>query len=111
MLELESERLIFGLVALLELGLDWSDFSSLFFKLVCQTFLISLSVLPGNLAAIADHLKIRIKMVNYYINEIIARDSRSHCLILAGQKTTSIDVVLIEDYRDSESHAHIGMYV
>lgn len=31
---------------------------SLFFKWVCHTFFISLSVRPGNLAAIADHLKI-----------------------------------------------------
>lgn len=30
--------------------------SSLFLMCVCQTFLISLSVLPGSLAAIADHL-------------------------------------------------------
>jgi hypothetical protein len=36
-------------------GVTWF-FSSLFFKWVCQTFLISLSVRPGNLAAIADHL-------------------------------------------------------
>lgn len=31
---------------------------SLFFKWVCQTFFISLSVRPGNFAAIADHLRI-----------------------------------------------------
>lgn len=31
---------------------------SLFFKWVCHTFFISLSVLPGNFAAIADHLYI-----------------------------------------------------
>jgi hypothetical protein len=30
--------------------------SSRFLRCVCQTFLISLSVLPGSLAAIADHL-------------------------------------------------------
>lgn len=30
---------------------------SLFFKWVCQTFFILLSVCPGNLVAIADHLK------------------------------------------------------
>lgn len=34
----------------------WFGFS-LFFKWVCHTFLISLSVRPGNLAAIADHLQ------------------------------------------------------
>jgi len=31
--------------------------SSRFFRFVCQTFLISLSVRPGSLAAIADHLR------------------------------------------------------
>lgn len=100
MLELESERLIFGLVALLELGLDWSDFSSLFFKLVCQTFFISLSVLPGNLAAIADHLKVKIIMVNYYIHENNCTRFAFTLFILVDQKTTNIDVVLIDDYRD-----------
>ena len=30
---------------------------SLFFKWVCYTFCISLSLRPGNLAAIGDHLK------------------------------------------------------
>jgi hypothetical protein len=33
--------------------------SSRFLRCVCQTFLISLSVLPGSLAAMADHLRSR----------------------------------------------------
>lgn len=37
-------------------GVAWVCLS-LFFKWVCHTFFISLSVRPGNLAAIADHLK------------------------------------------------------
>ena len=37
--------------------LRWLFFLSLFFKWVCHTFFISLSVRPGNLAAMADHLK------------------------------------------------------
>lgn len=36
---------------------DSCSFLSLFFRWVCHTFFISLSVRPGNLAAIADHLK------------------------------------------------------
>lgn len=66
MLELESERLIFGFVTLLEF-----KFSNLFFKLVCHTFFISLSVLPGNFAAIADHLKIRINTVNIIFEKLL----------------------------------------
>lgn len=40
----------------LELGAA-KFFLSLFFKWVCHTFFISLSVLPGSFAAIADHLQ------------------------------------------------------
>lgn len=42
-------------------GLCWL---SLFFKWVCHTFLISLSVRPGNLAAIADHLENKTQQVH-----------------------------------------------
>ena len=45
-------------------GVTWF-FLSLFFKCVCQTFLISLSVRPGNLAAIADHLNIKKRKENH----------------------------------------------
>ena len=46
----------------LELGVA-NFFLSLFFKLVCHTFFISLSVRPGNLAAMADHLKNETKRI------------------------------------------------
>lgn len=49
---LESQFVVFRMVS----GFVWFCFS-LFFKWVCQTFFISLSVRPGNLAAMADHLK------------------------------------------------------
>lgn len=47
----------FGIDLMYCCGLDSPFCTSLFFKWVCHTFLISLSVLPGNLDAIADHLK------------------------------------------------------
>lgn len=48
--------LVFRCSLVSEFGFSWFCFN-LFFRWVCQTFFISLSVLPGNLAAIVDHLK------------------------------------------------------
>lgn len=54
---------------------SWLDCLSLFFRWVCHTFFISLSVRPGNLAAIADHLqkvvKISFKILLYKIDFFI----------------------------------------
>lgn len=61
-LEFESERLIFGFEIAFFLASEFVWFS-FFFKCVCHTFFISLSVLPGSFAAIADHLEIRIELV------------------------------------------------
>lgn len=38
---------------------------SLFFRWVCHTFFISLSVRPGNFKAIADHLNLRSERINH----------------------------------------------